>query len=218
VSDAQIGQGVTGLILAGGRSRRFGSDKAWAELEGRPLLQWVGEALAAVCSELVVVRAKGQALPAVAVPVPVRCVEDEFEAFGPLAGLVSGFLHVRTEYCVSAAVDVPLLQPGVVRRLAERAVGHDVAVPRIRGFAEPLAAAYRATTCLARFRASLLGGNRKIQAAYAGMDVVYVDEDDIRDVDADLRSFENANYPESIEELARILSGSVASTAPGEPG
>ncbi|MCK9518440.1 MAG: molybdenum cofactor guanylyltransferase [Dehalococcoidia bacterium] len=198
---------VTGLILAGGKSRRFGSDKAWAEFHGRTLLQWVADGVAAACSEVLIVHAAGQLLPPIQVPVPVRCVQDEFEEMGPLAGLITGFPHIQHEYCVSASVDVPLLQPGVVRRIAERAVGHDVAVPYVGGFRQPLIAGYRPATCLAPFRRSLLGGDRRILAAYAGLNVTEVTEDDLLDMDRDLRSFKNANRPDALQELSGILCG-----------
>ena len=55
---------IAGLILAGGKSTRFGTDKAAAPLAGRPMLQWVVDALAGVCEEIVIVAALGQELPA----------------------------------------------------------------------------------------------------------------------------------------------------------
>lgn len=207
VSDSDDRLPVTGLILAGGKSSRFGSDKAWAELQGRPLLQWVGDALSAVCEELLIVHAEGQTLPPVSSPVPVRCVPDEFEALGPLAGLISGFPFVRFEYCIAASVDVPLLQPGVVRRLADMAVGHDVAVPFVGGLRQQQVAAYRPATCLEPFRRSLLSGGRRVVAAYEGLDVELIPEANLLDVDPDLRSFKNTNEPAALEELMDILLG-----------
>ncbi|HXU23683.1 MAG TPA: NTP transferase domain-containing protein, partial [Tepidiformaceae bacterium] len=67
---------ITGVILAGGKSTRFGSDKAAALLLGRPMLQWSVSALGAVCDELVVVVAKDQVLPAFDAPVPVKVSVD----------------------------------------------------------------------------------------------------------------------------------------------
>lgn len=196
---------VTGIVLAGGSSKRFGSDKAWAELDGRPLLQWVANALATVCREVIVVRARGQRLPAVALDVPARLVTDEVEGQGPLAGLFSAFAQAETEYCVVAPVDVPLLRPALVRLLAERVQGHDVAVPVVRGYREPLLAAYRSTRCEQRFRESFAAGNRKVGAAYEGLDVLEVTERMLRVVDADLRSFRNANEPEVLASLGEFL-------------
>ena len=51
---------IDGLILAGGKSSRFGSDKASARLRGRPLLQWVLSAIEPVCRRIVIVKAQGQ--------------------------------------------------------------------------------------------------------------------------------------------------------------
>ena len=84
-------EGVTGIIVAGGLSRRFGSDKASASLRGRPLLQWVRDALAPVVDEIVAVTAAGQALPPMHPAIPVTVVEDREPERGPLAGLAAGF-------------------------------------------------------------------------------------------------------------------------------
>lgn len=200
-----VDPGVTGVILAGGESRRFGSDKAWAELHGRPLLQWVANALAAVCREVIIVHARGQRLPNVRVEVPVRLVADEVEGQGPLAGLFSAFAHATTEYCIVSPVDVPLLRPALVRLLAQQIAGHDVAVPIVRGFREPLLAAYRTVSCERRFRESFAAGNRRVGAAYEGLDVLELPESLLRTVDPDLRSFRNANEPGVLEDLYRLL-------------
>jgi hypothetical protein len=79
--------GLSAIVLAGGRSTRFGSDKASALIDGRPMLQRVVEAVAAVCDEVIVVAAAGGAgsLPPYAEPLVI--VEDRVEGSGPLAGL-----------------------------------------------------------------------------------------------------------------------------------
>lgn len=82
---------VCAIILAGGRSTRFGSDKASALLAGRPLLQWVIDAASEVSFEILVVAAQGQVLPEFTSPVAVRVVHDQHESLGPLAGIVTGF-------------------------------------------------------------------------------------------------------------------------------
>jgi molybdenum cofactor guanylyltransferase len=196
---------LTGLILAGGRSTRFGSDKASAIVGGRPLLQWVASALESVSGALVIVRAAGQALPPFSVDIPVLVAEDRYEAKGPLAGLVSGFPHVATEYCFAVSCDVPLLQPALVSYLHGLAPGHDIVCPYFGEFAEPLTAIYRPGTCLSPFERSVESGVLKIVAAYGSLDVLKVEEPALRRVDPELRSFLNANRPEALEEVERLI-------------
>ncbi len=196
---------LTGLILAGGKSTRFGSDKASAVVAGRPMLQLVAEALAQVCESLVVVRAGGQQLPPIDVGAPVHVVDDRWPGRGPLAGLASGFPAVSTEYCFAASCDAPLLQPGLVRFLAERAAGHDIALVETGGHLNPLAAVYRASACLHAFESAVERGELKITDAFGGLDVVLVSEEEARIADPGLLSFWNANRPEALAEIETLL-------------
>src|SRR5829696_7187757 len=103
-----------GIVLAGGRSSRMGTPKAWLDWHGSTLLRRsCGIVARGAGGPVVVVRAPGQELP----PLPdgVRVVEDAREGKGPLQGLLAGL----------------------------RAVDGDVAVPHLAGFRQPLAAAYR---------------------------------------------------------------------------
>lgn len=199
---------ITGLILAGGRSTRFGSDKASALLHGRPLLQWVASSLEPVCEALVVVRATGQQLPALDLQVPITIADDRYEAKGPLAGLVSGFPHIATEYCFAVSCDAPLLRPELVTHLAAMAPGFDIVCPYLQvGFAEPLTAIYRAAACLPPFRQAVENDVLKIVLAYEGLRLRKATAAEVREADPDLRSFMNANRPEALAQIEDLLAG-----------
>jgi molybdenum cofactor guanylyltransferase len=136
---------AAGIVLAGGRSSRMGSPKAALEWHGSTLLRRVAGIVArGVDGPVVVVRAPGQALPAL--PEGVEVVEDAREGRGPLQGLAAGLAAVRdvAPVAYASSTDVPLLHPRFVRRVVA-AVGDDVdvALPHVGGFAQPLAAAYR---------------------------------------------------------------------------
>lgn len=198
--------GLTGLILAGGKSTRFGSDKASALVAGRPMLQWVTDALSGDCERLVIVRAAGQILP----PLEIRCaasvVEDRWEARGPLAGLASGFPVVETEYCFATSCDAPLVQPDLIRALARLARGHDIALVEAGGRLNPLMAVYRPATCLPAFEQAVERSDLKITVAFAGLDVVVMEEARARTFDPGLLSLVNANRPEALAEVESLLS------------
>ncbi len=196
---------VTGIIVAGGLSRRFGSDKASASLRGRPLLQWVRDALAPVVDEIVVVTAAGQPLPPMHPAVPVTVVEDREPERGPLAGLAAGFAVAASPVCFAASCDAPLLQNAVVERVIGALGEHDAVLPEVGGFRQPLAAAYRREPCLVAAEAALAGGGNKVIDAFAGLDVLALAEDRLARVDPDLRSFRNANTPDELAAIARLL-------------
>lgn len=204
-----MSESVAGLVLAGGKSTRFGSDKASALLLGRPMLQWVVAALERTCESIVVVRADGQVLPYIESQVPLDVVGDQYPAKGPLAGLVSGFPATQTDLCFAISCDAPLVRPELIPWLAARAVGHDVVCPKIDGFLQGLCAIYRPASCLPVLRNLVERDLLQVGAALCELDTLVVRDSDVRTVDADLRSFRNANRPEALAELQRLVGSAI---------
>ena len=133
------------MVLAGGRSSRMGTPKAALEWHGSTLLRRTIGILARVTDgPVVVVRAAGQALPAL--PPGVEVVDDPREGKGPVQGIAAGLtaLAGRADVAFISSTDMPFLHPAFVRRVL-RAVqdGADVGLPIARGYPQPLAAAYR---------------------------------------------------------------------------
>jgi len=193
---------ATGIVLAGGSSSRFGSDKASALLNGRPLLAHVVAAVAAVCDEVVVVCRRAQPLPALAPAVPLRLAFDEVEGLGPLAGLVAGLEAAGDEHCFVASCDVPLLRAGVVALLLARLPGHAAVVPLVGGREQLLVAAYDPAVALQPLRASLQAGVRRVREAVRTVHPLLVGEADLLLVDPDLASFANVNDPAGLAALS----------------
>lgn len=197
--------GLEAVILAGGRSTRFGSDKASALLGGRPLLQWVIDAASGACGRIVVVAATGQTLPDVSAAVPVIVVRDHWEALGPVAGLATGLEAVQGPVAFVASCDAPLLRPEVIRLLVARIGDADAACPVVGGQRQPLVAAYRASTVRRRLAAAAEAGELKLVLALQDLRLVEVPETAVRAVDPELDSFRNLNTPERLEETERAL-------------
>ena len=208
-------ESVTGVIVAGGKSRRFGSDKASASLRGRPLLQWVRDALAPIVDEIVVVTAAGQTLPPMHPSIPVTVVEDREPERGPLGGLATGFAVAASPVCFAASCDAPLLHTAVAERILDALDDHDAVLPEVGGFQQPLVAAYRRDPCLAAAEAALAAGVNKVLDAFAALDVLALGEDRLAILDPDLRSFRNANSPEELAAIATLLDA--PSPAPPSP-
>ena len=198
------------IVLAGGRSTRFGSDKASALLAGKPLLEWAIDAVAEVCSEVIVVAAQGQVLPEFTSSVPVRVVHDRYESLGPLAGLVTGFeaLTSTTSAQLGTLVvscDAPLLAPELLRALLAALGTHAAAVPEVGGRLQPLVAAYRHSACLPHFRARLERGELGLARAITDLDVLVVPESEVRQHDPELHSIHNINTPHDLAQAESQL-------------
>jgi molybdopterin-guanine dinucleotide biosynthesis protein A len=126
---------LTGILLLGGASRRFGSPKALARLGGETLAERAWGLLGAVCAERIAV---GKQADRLRVPFPV--LDDGSPVRAPLAGVVAGLRNARHDVCLVVPVDCPLLTPDALVRLAEACA--EAAVPQTG----PLPAALRRQT------------------------------------------------------------------------
>lgn len=196
---------VAAIVLAGGKSERFGSDKASALLQGRPLLEWVVASVGSVCGEVVVVRAEGQEIAGLTAERAVRVVEDRHMAKGPLAGMIAGFEATERGYCLVATCDAPLVAAGVVRVMTERIGDADVALPMVQGRAQPLLALYRREAALPALLSAMERDVLSVNVAIGDLRTVRLGAEDFADADPGMLSFRNCNTREELAELEAIL-------------
>ena len=187
---------VSGVVMAGGKSRRFGQDKAQVRLMGQPLLFRVAELLMTVCQELIVVGPPERKL---LLP-EARVIQDSFPDAGPLSGLHAALNRARHRWSIVVACDMPLLNPALLRYLLSLREGYDVVLPSHGGYTQHLHAAY-SKNCLPHIEAQLAKGDYKIDRFFPAVRVRYVDEPELRLYDELLRSFFNVNTPEALAEV-----------------
>ena len=131
-----------GAVLAGGRARRLGGDKARLEIAGRPLVAWPLAALAAALAEVVVVAKRDTPLPELG---DVEVWHEPDQPRHPGAGIAHALERAAGRPVLVCAGDMPLVTPELVRRLAgEDADGAPAVVPRAGGRLQPLLARYEA--------------------------------------------------------------------------
>ena len=184
---------ITGIVLAGGASRRMGRNKAFLELDGRSLIEIVIERMASVCAEVLVVANKAQPYDSLGVPV----VEDRFRAVGALGGLHAGLEAATHELALVVGCDMPFLNPDLLRAFTGWAEGFDVAVLRYgeEEYVEPLHGAY-GRTCMPAIEAVIRAKRRRIVSFFPHVRVRYVTQEEVMPFDPDLRSFRNVNTPQ----------------------
>jgi len=181
-----MGSGVDGVLLAAGRSSRAGTFKMELELAGKPLLLWSLEAMAAVCSRVIVVagysperiRRLTRGLPGTEV-----AVNENFAA-GMLSSIQAGIRLVRARRFFISPGDMPLIGAAVYQKLL--AVEAEIVVPLCRGRrGHPvLMAAGLVPELLSEPPASSLGrfiGRRPWQAVEVGDPGILADLDDLAD-------------------------------------
>jgi molybdopterin-guanine dinucleotide biosynthesis protein A len=190
---------LTGLVLSGGEGSRIGQEKGLLNLNGDPMLSHVVDSMLGLVDEVIIAVGKGRAkLYEDYREIGFEIVEDREAGIGPLEGLICGMRVARGDYVIVGPCDTPFLKQDVCRVVLSRAEGKDGAVPIVRGMYEPLHGAYNKPATLRAFETALVSGKRKIADSYAGLDLVRVEESELRAVDADLVSFWNLNGPQEI--------------------
>lgn len=186
---------MTGIILAGGENRRMGTDKAFLDVAGRPLVERVINVLKGLFERVIIVTNTPQAYAQYAVSV----VTDAIDKRGPLTGIYSGLLASKDEYNFVAACDMPFLNSGLIGHMAKEAEGFDVVVPEIHGKVEPLHAVYH-KRLLTLIESQIQRDSRQIQKIFDGVKVRRITEEEIIRFDPDKRSFINLNTPKEYKE------------------
>ncbi len=129
----------SGLVLAGGRSRRMTTDKALLQIEGRPLWQRQRDLLLAAGAAEVLISARHDQTWSAG----LNIVTDPVPDCGPLGGIVAGLRAARTDLLLVVAVDLPHLPPTWLRELIDTAGENHGAIGRWPdGGFEPLAALF----------------------------------------------------------------------------
>lgn len=186
---------MTGIILAGGESRRMGTDKSFLELGGRPLVEHVLDVFTGLFSQTIIVTNAPERYRSYG----VELVGDAIDVRGPLTGIYSGLLRSRSEYNFIAACDMPFLNARLIAYMGEIAPGHDVVVPRYRGYLEPLHAVYR-RGLLSAVESQIRKQDLRTRSVFERLDVRYLAEEEIDRFDPQHRSFKNVNTPTEYKE------------------
>ena len=172
---------LTGVLLVGGASTRFGSPKALAPFGGEMLAVRAWRILGQACDERLAVGKAGDGLM---LPFPVR--DDGSEMRAALVGIVAGLRAAPTELAVVVPVDVPLVTPVLLRELADAC--NDAATTQ----AGPLPAAFR-KTALPALERRLEEGHLTVREALAELDT--------RRIEVDAALLANVNTPDELRRL-----------------
>lgn len=196
---------VAAIVLAGGTSTRFGSDKLAAELDGRPVLHHALDAVGSVADLIVIVLAPGATEPRLPPGLVdrVRVTHDRTAHAGPLAGLAAGLAAVRDEpprIAVVVGGDMPSLVPGVLRRLADALAGAPslAAMSLAASPAAPLPLAVRPAAVLEAADACLAEGRRSLRALLDAVPSAVLASEDWRALDPDAATLRDIDRPEDL--------------------
>jgi molybdenum cofactor guanylyltransferase len=184
---------IATFILAGGRSTRMGTDKAFVTLDGKTLLTRMLDLARCVTED---VRIVGD---------PARfsnfapVVEDIFPGCGPLGGIHAALRSSEADLNVILAVDIPFLSPEFLKFLIfrSRKSAATVTVVNISGGWQPLCAVYRCAFADVAEEA-LRAGEYKIGALFNKTETEVISESDLQTAGYSPQIFRNLNTPDDL--------------------
>lgn len=201
---------ASGAIIAGGTSRRLGTDKRLVRVEGQTLLARSVTTLRAVVDDLHVVIASDAdrdvvrtALGPANMPGPSVAIESDLRpGEGPAAGLETALAVARHEIVLVVATDHPWLSPAVLGLLLERAVNSSAMAVALEGSRgpEPLLAVYR-RDALVQVRACLDAGTRRLQDVLSTLHPTTVSSEEWRALDPQGLILEDVDSPADLRRL-----------------
>ncbi|MBH0178099.1 MAG: molybdenum cofactor guanylyltransferase [Nitrospira sp.] len=193
---------VTGILLAGGKSRRMGEDKRFLRIGEHTLFERTLAVLQSIFQTVCVVIAQDS--PPLEAEVPV--VRDLVADCGSLGGLYTGLKQAHTEYVFVVACDMPFLNPTLVRHVVSLKDKADIVMVRLERGLQPAHALY-SRRCLPVIEEMLHARQLKIQhlATHPSLHIRLVAESELREIDHEGLSFININTPADLD-AARMQS------------
>jgi len=192
---------VTGILLAGGKSRRMGEDKRYLVVGEQTLLERGLAVLRSTFQEVLVVIAQDSPQ----LVIDARVVRDLMPDCGSLGGLYTGLIQATTPYIFVVACDMPFLDQAVIAQFTGRRATADIVMAKIESRLHPMHAVY-GKRCLPVVERMIRARQLKIQeiVSQSSLRVQYITEADLLTVDPSGRSFYNVNTPADFE-VARSL-------------
>jgi len=185
------------FILAGGASRRMGTDKSQLLIDRQTFTERISETLLKLTDSVTLV---GRPLDTSALP----SVPDVYPQWGALGGLHAALAACKREWAIVAACDLPFVTSELFLFLASLRLDHEAVVPiQPDGRPQPLAALYRVDPCRERATELIEAGRRRPLDLLESVKTRWVAFDEIRNLEQSDRFFVNINTPSDYYEATR---------------
>ena len=197
------------VILAGGFSRRFGSDKGLVLLNAKPLVRHLIDNVSPVVDEIfVVVSSKEQKKNfEPVVENTTKLVIDKDDTQSPLVGAITGFESTDSEYSLLLPCDAPLVSTQIVKFLLDLCTNRHAVIPRWpSGYLEPLQAVYHTKSALFAAKTALKNGRLNMRSMIDNLQGVrYISTMVLEQLEPKLVTFFNVNTPQDLKKAESFL-------------
>jgi molybdenum cofactor guanylyltransferase len=200
---------ISCIILAGGKSIRFGHDKILEKIGNTSLLEQVISQTEPISKDIIIVTAKERTLPELTNHPKIRVVHDIVPGMGSLGGIYTGLVESKSHYNLVVAADMPLLNESLLRYMIKVSKGYDLTMPRIGKLYEPLHAIY-SRNCIIPAKNIMDQGKKIIVELFSYVKVKFVEAEEIERFDPQHLSFFNINTQEDKERALKIIGGATS--------
>jgi molybdopterin-guanine dinucleotide biosynthesis protein A len=185
--------GISGIILAGGKSSRYGRNKALVEISGVRLIERVIGVMEPLFERLIIITNTPQDYAYLRLPM----VEDLIKGLGPLGGIFTGLQTMGDKSGFFVACDMPFLSAELIHHMVDVMEDFDVVVPKVDWKIEALHAIYN-KRCIPAVKELIDHKEYQIIKLFQSVRVRYLNKEEILGFDPELRSFFNVNRPEEL--------------------
>lgn len=191
---------MTAIILAGGKSNRFGSDKAFIEISGTPLIKRHLKLLNSLFSKIIIVTNQPQKYRFK----NVKIVQDVIKDSGPLAGIYSGLLSSGSFYNFIIACDMPFINKALIRYMAGHKDDYDVIIPKVNNKFHPLFGIY-SKNCIPVIEKMLKNDRLKVSSIFPKVKTHFIPKKTVEKFDENLFSLVNINTKKDLTKVKKRI-------------
>ena len=190
---------LTGILLAGGKSRRLGRDKAVERIGNERIIDRAIQRLAGITTSQTVVVDRLERIEELDIENKIRYVVDSYSEAGSLGGLFSGLSESPTSWSFVAACDMPFLSTALIKFMMTKISdpSPDVVIPKFEGRLQTTHALYN-KSCLEHIETRLKAGLLKMDGYFPKITVCQISENEFLNIEGSKDSFFNVNTPEDL--------------------
>jgi molybdopterin-guanine dinucleotide biosynthesis protein A len=188
---------MTGIILAGGKNSRMGTNKAFLKIDGIRLIDNILAVYQKIFSEIIIVTNDPLSYTEFS---ETLIITDIYKEKGALGGIYTGLFYATYDYSFVAACDMPFLNEDFIIYLTGQVGKHDIIVPELSEGFQPLHAIY-SRNCLSHIKKLLSADKLKIAGFYKEVRLLSIPEEKIKPFDKDGRLFLNINTQEDLKRV-----------------
>lgn len=182
---------ITGVILAGGKSLRMGTDKGLVLLNGKKLIEHVLDAVASVTDNVIII-ANSNSYNGYGYPV----YEDIIKDCGPMGGIYTALQKSDADKNLILSCDIPFITSPMLSFIISHSFGAEIVVPKHEEKIEPLCAVY-SKKCAEKFKQLLEKKEWKMQSALKYFNTKEIEISTIKEIE---KNFININTPQELNE------------------